>query len=145
MVDVSKFGRNISEASGISRLMDDLGDAFAAGRDMLMLGGGNPAHIPEVQEHFRESVKRLLANGDEFEWAVGNYDPPQGNKGFIEAVTKLLADEFGWDIEPKNIALTNGSQSAFFILFNMFAGAFEDGVKKKILFPITQFINTHSS
>jgi valine--pyruvate aminotransferase len=48
----------------------------------------------------------------------------------------LLADEFGWDIESKNIALTNGSQAAFFILFNMFAGAFENGSKKKILFPL---------
>ena len=136
MVNVSKFGRKIAEAGGISRLMDDLGEALAAGRDMLMLGGGNPAHIPEMQEHFRESVQRLLANGDEFERAVGDYYPPQGNKEFIEAVARLLADEFGWDIEPKNIALTNGSQSAFFILFNMFAGAFEGGVKKKILFPL---------
>ena len=48
----------------------------------------------------------------------------------------MLADEFGWDIQPKNIALTNGSQSAFFVLFNMFAGAFEDGANKKIMFPL---------
>ncbi|MHC4088147.1 MAG: valine--pyruvate transaminase [Planctomycetota bacterium] len=136
MMKISKFGRKIAEASGISRLMADLGDSLNAGRDMLMLGGGNPAHIPEVQEHFRESVQKLLANGDEFELAVGNYDPPQGNKEFIEAVARLLTDEFGWDIGEKNVALTNGSQSAFFILFNMFAGAFEGGAKKKILFPL---------
>ncbi|MHC4640281.1 MAG: valine--pyruvate transaminase [Planctomycetota bacterium] len=136
MVNISKFGKKISEASGINRLMDDLGDAFAAGRDMLMLGGGNPAHIPEVQEHFRDSVQRLLDRSGEFERAIGNYDPPQGNKEFIEAVARLLADEFGWDIQPKHIALTNGSQSAFFILFNMFAGAFENGAKKKIMFPL---------
>ena len=137
MVDVSKFGSKIAEPGGISRLMDDLGVALAVGRDMLMLGGGNPAHIPGVQEHFRDSVQRLLANGDEFDRAIGNYDPPQGNKEFIEAVARLLADEFGWEIESKNIALTNGSQTAFFILFNMFAGAFEGGAKKKILFPLT--------
>jgi valine--pyruvate aminotransferase len=136
MMNVSKYGKKIAEASGISRLMDDLGHALAAGRDILMLGGGNPAHIPEVQEHFRESVTKLLENGGAFERAIGNYDPPQGNKEFIEAVAKLLADEFGWDIDSKNIALTNGSQSAFFILFNIFAGAFEDSAKKKILFPL---------
>ncbi|MDH4239940.1 MAG: valine--pyruvate transaminase [Phycisphaerae bacterium] len=135
-MNVSKFGKKIAGASGISRLMDDLGHALSSGRDMLMLGGGNPAHIPEVQEHFRESVHRLLANGDEFERTVGNYDPPQGNKGFIEAISGLLADEFGCNVNPKNIALTNGSQSAFFILFNMFAGAFEGGDRKKILFPL---------
>jgi valine--pyruvate aminotransferase len=136
MVNLSKFGKKISEASGISRLMDDLGHALSSGRDMLMLGGGNPAHIPGVQEHFRESVQRLLANGDDFERAVGNYDSPQGNKEFIEAVASLLANEFDWEIEAKNIVLTNGSQSAFFILFNMFAGAFEGDAKKKILFPL---------
>jgi valine--pyruvate aminotransferase len=136
MVNVSKFGKKIAEESGISRLMDDLGHALSSGRDMLMLGGGNPAHIPRVQERFRESVQRLLANGDDFERAIGNYDPPQGNKEFIEAVASLLANEFAWEIEAKNIVLTNGSQSAFFILFNMLAGAFEGDAKKKILFPL---------
>ena len=136
MVDVSKFGKKIAEASGISRLMDDLGDALATGRNILMLGGGNPAHIRRVQEQFRESMLNLLDNGSKFERSIGDYDPPQGNKEFIKAVAKLLADEFGWDIQSKNIALTNGSQSAFFIFFNMFAGAFEGEADKKIMFPL---------
>jgi valine--pyruvate aminotransferase len=136
MVNVSKFGKKIAEASGISRLMDDLGDALATGRNILMLGGGNPAHIRRVQEQFRQSILKLLDNGSKFERAIGDYDPPQGNKEFVDAVAKLLADEFGWDIQSKNIALTNGSQSAFFIFFNMFAGAFEDGADKKIMFPL---------
>ena len=136
MVNVSRFGKKIAQMSGISRLMDDLGDALAESRNILMLGGGNPAHIPRVQEHFRESMLKLLENGGEFERAIGNYGPPQGNKEFIKAISRLLANEFGWDIKSKNIALTNGSQSAFFILFNMFAGAFEGGANKKILFPL---------
>ncbi len=136
MVNVSEFGKKIAEASGISRLMDDLGHALSSGRNMLMLGGGNPAHIPRVQERFRESMQKLLESGGEFELVIGNYDPPQGNKEFIEAVARLLANEFGWDVKEKNIALTNGSQSAFFILFNMFAGTFDGGAKKKILFPL---------
>ena len=101
-----------------------------------MLGGGNPAHIPNVQKYFRNSMEKLLHNGAEFERAIGNYDPPVGNKEFIEAITTLLKDELGWDIEPKNVALTNGSQTAFFILFNIFAGAFEGGIIKKIMFPL---------
>ena len=74
--------------------------------------------------------------GGEFERAIGNYDPPSGNTEFIEAIASLLRAELGWDIQPKNIALTNGSQTAFFILFNIFAGAFEDGTDKKILLPL---------
>ncbi len=124
MAKLSRFAKKIATGSGIGQLMDDLSIAFAQGRDILMLGGGNPAHIPEVQRHFRESMQKLLANGHEFERAIGDYDPSQGNREFIEAITALLANEFGWDIHPKNIALTNGSQSAFFILFNIFAGEF---------------------
>ena len=137
MVKLSDFGKKITVQSGISQLMDDLGNALVESRNVLMLGGGNPAHIPEVQRHFRESILRLLKSEKEFERAIGNYDPPQGNKEFIAAMCGLLRGELGWDIRPKNIALTNGSQSAFFILFNIFAGAFKGQTNKKILLPLT--------
>jgi len=137
MMKISDFGKKIAVQSGISQLMDDLGNALAKRRDVLMLGGGNPAHIPEVQKHFRESILKLLRSEKEFERAIGNYDPPQGKKEFIEAMCALLRDQLCWDIRPKNIALTNGSQSAFFILFNIFAGAFERQANKKILLPLT--------
>ncbi len=132
---ISKFGQKIAVTSGIGQLMDDLTLALSGRPDIVMLGGGNPAHIPEVQKYFRESMANLLTSGDRFERAIGNYDPPQGNKEFIEAVSALLGKEFGCDIKPTNVALTNGSQSAFFILFNIFAGAFDEG-KKKIMFPL---------
>ena len=133
---VSQFGKKIGETSGIGRLMEDLGDALSAGEDIFMLGGGNPAHIPEVEAAFRSSMAKLLRDGRAFERTIGTYDPPGGNKDFIEAMASLLRRELGWDVQSKNIALTNGSQTAFFILFNMFAGVYEGGIKKKILFPL---------
>ncbi|MDH3981686.1 MAG: valine--pyruvate transaminase, partial [Kiritimatiellaceae bacterium] len=54
-----------------------------------------------------------------------------------EALAELLRETFGWNITAKNIALTNGSQNAFFCLFNLFAGEMPNGSKKKILFPLT--------
>jgi valine--pyruvate aminotransferase len=133
---ISLFGKKIATESGIGRLMEDLGTVLSQRRDMFMLGGGNPAHIQQVQKYFRKSMEMLLLNGGEFERAIGNYDPPSGNLEFIESIAKLLRGELGWDIQPKNIALTNGSQTAFFILFNIFAGAFENGIDKKILLPL---------
>ena len=135
-MEVSRFGRKIAERSGIGQLMEDLGIAYSQGRNVLMLGGGNPAHIPKVQEYFRGSMEKLLQNGDEFERAIGYYDPPGGNREFIEAISALLRNELGWDVRPENVALTNGSQSAFFILFNIFAGDFEGRPGRKILFPL---------
>ncbi len=135
-MEVSRFGRKIAETSGIGQLMEDLGIAYSEGRNILMLGGGNPAHIPDVQKYFRSSMEKLLRNGDEFERAIGNYDPPGGNREFVEGVSALLRSELSWDIGPENVVLTNGSQTAFFILFNMFAGSYESRTRKKILFPL---------
>lgn len=132
----SKFGQKFGSNVGILQLMDDLGNALASGEKMLMLGGGNPSHIPQVQAHFRERMVNVLASNGEFERFVGNYGPPQGDKTFIEALVALLNKRYSWGLRPQNIALTSGSQTAFFSLFNLFAGVFEDGTPKKILLPL---------
>lgn len=133
---ISAFGEKTAQTSGIGRLMYDLGQALSGNKDMLMLGGGNPAHIPEVQKLIHNAVQEILDNKTEFKSVIGDYDPPGGNIEFITALSRLLNKEFGWKIGPENIALTNGSQSGFFSLFNIFAGKFKDGTKKKILFPL---------
>lgn len=135
-MNVSKFGKKIAVQSGIGQLMDDLGAAASNGREVFMLGGGNPAHIPAVEERFRRSVGAMLQDGGRLDRALGSYDAPHGNAEFAGAVAKLLSDQFGWRIGPRNVAVTNGSQSAFFILFNLFAGDFDDGSRKKVLFPL---------
>ncbi|HOP30221.1 MAG TPA: valine--pyruvate transaminase [Spirochaetota bacterium] len=133
----SMFGDKVSQKSGINVLMDDLGQAMSVNRDMLMLGGGNPAHIPAVQKIFRESMMKVMETGRAFEECVGNYDTPQGNPLYLDELAALLNRLYGWNITAKNIALTNGSQSAFFLLFNMFSGRYSDGSFKKILLPLT--------
>lgn len=132
----SKFGRKFTSMSGILQLMDDLGKAMAGSEDVLMLGGGNPAHIPQVQQRFIARMDRMLEHAGEFERLIGNYDAPQGEPQFIEALAGLLRRHYGWDLGPANIALTNGSQTSFFYLFNMLAGEFEDGTYRKILLPL---------
>lgn len=134
---LSRFGKKFSGKAGITRLMDDLGNALADGKDMIMMGGGNPAHIPEVQAAFRSRMRKILGEQENVKKMIGIYDPPQGDKAFISALASLLQREFGWNISEKNIALSNGSQSAFFMLFNMFAGDYEDGVNRKIHFPLS--------
>ena len=101
---------------------------MAGEQEVLMLGGGNPAHIAEVQAFFRARMQRLLDTPAEFARVVGDYDPPQGNKAFLTALAGLLNREYGWGLSADNVALTAGSQSAFFLLFNMFAGEFAGGV-----------------
>ena len=133
----STFATRFTGHSGIVQLMEDLGDAMAGNDEILMLGGGNPSHIPQVQQFFHERMQRILDNPAEFAHIIGNYDSPQGEKQFIQALARLLGDKYGWKIGPENIALTAGSQSGFFILFNTLGGEFDDGTHRKILLPLT--------
>ncbi|NUQ39144.1 MAG: valine--pyruvate transaminase [Caldilineales bacterium] len=134
---LSTFGQKFTGQSGILQLMDDLGSALAAGdKHTIMLGGGNPAKIPQVQLLLRQRMLNMLHDEESFERMVGDYTSPQGHAPFIAALARLLRRNFGWEIGPEHIALTNGSQTSFFYLFNLFAGAFADGGFKKILLPL---------
>ncbi len=131
----TQFGNKFTGESGILRLMDDLGRA-ARQEGVIMLGGGNPSHIPQVEEVFRARMERMLDSEGDFERLIGEYDGPAGNAAFSEALVDLLRTEYGWEIDTGNVVLTNGSQTAFFFLFNLVAGACEDGSFKRILLPL---------
>ncbi|MDX1282187.1 valine--pyruvate transaminase [Shewanella colwelliana] len=130
----SKFGEKFNRYSGITRLMDDLNDGLQT-PGAIMLGGGNPAAIPAMQDYFHQVSAEMLKSG-ELIAALGNYDGPQGKDGLLKSLAALLRDTYGWEITEKNISLTNGSQSAFFYLFNLLAGTQPDGSHKKILLPL---------
>ena len=133
----SKFGERLCGGSGIEELMDDLGNAMAmGGPDTKMLGGGQPAHIPEVNALWRRRMEELMGTAGAFEKMLSNYDPPRGNPHFLEALAQLFRESLGWDITAKNIAITSGGQTAFFFLFNALAGEFNDGRSQKILLPL---------
>lgn len=129
----SRFGERFTQKSGISQLMDDLGNALNSKEPVNMLGGGNPAVIDEVNAVYRSVYDTL---DDAFIDSIGNYSTPQGDAGLITALCDFFNRHYQWHISKENIALTNGSQNAFFYLLNMFAGEFTDGKLKKILLPL---------
>ena len=134
-MQLSKFGKKYTQFSGITQLMQDLNDGLKGG-DMIMLGGGNPAQIPQVQSVIQQHLEQLLQSG-ELMSTISNYDGPKGKDSFIAALVKLFNNKFDWNITEENIALTNGSQNAFFYIFNLLAGKFEDGQHRKVFFPLT--------
>jgi len=134
---LSKFGVKFTKESGVLNLMHDLGAALASGGDWIMLGGGNPASIPEMEAVFRDSMRRTLDTPGKFETLIGRYDAPGGNRELVDAIVSLLTREYGWPITAANVALTSGSQTSFFYLFNALAGRGEGGSHKKILLPLT--------
>ena len=130
----SAFGDKFTRFSGITRLMGDMNDGLRT-PGAVMLGGGNPAQIPEMQDYFQTLLSEMLAEGKLTE-ALCNYDGPQGKDVLRHALAGMLQKELGWQLDAQNIALTNGSQSAFFYLFNLFAGRRADGSMSKVLFPL---------
>ena len=135
--EFSKFGQHLGSGSGIGDLMDDLGHALASGSPTLkMLGGGQPAHIPEITAVWRRRLEELLGEPGGLERALTIYDPPRGNPAFLQAIATLFRQNFGWDLGPENIAVTSGGQTAFYFLFNLLAGEMADGSNRKILLPL---------
>lgn len=135
----SDFGQKLNAHSGILQLMDDLGKPLPQGVPSFQLGGGNPARIEQVEKVYRREMESLLQRGDDFENALARYDAPVGRISFIESLAELLSSTYGWKISAKNIAISNGSQSAFFYLFNLFSGKVSNDKnckKKTILFPL---------
>ena len=132
----SNFGEKIGGKCGIVELMKGLGEALTENKEMRMMGGGNPAAIPEIQNIWRNQIKALLQNPNQLDTVLGDYDGPSGNPEFLNKLADLLNQKYHWNISAKNISITSGAQTAFFFLFNLLAGKFPDGSKKKILLPI---------
>ena len=115
--------------------MEDLGEALNVNPDLLFLGGGNPASIPEFEALAAKHMKAIANDQKQLHKLIGVYQSPQGSEEFIAELVKYFQQQCGWDIRPGNIAITNGSQSAFFSLINMLAGDC-NGKNKEILFPM---------
>ncbi|MCP4470087.1 MAG: valine--pyruvate transaminase [Gammaproteobacteria bacterium] len=132
-MNLSDFGKRFQAYSGITHLMDDLAEGMAQ-PGVIMLGGGNPASIPEVEAVFNRVIDRLHRSG-KLVATLANYDAPQGKAIFLETLAEFFRQHYGWKISSRNIALTHGSQSAFFILFNSFAGK-SGATRKRVLIPL---------
>ncbi|MDG1311864.1 MAG: valine--pyruvate transaminase [Porticoccaceae bacterium] len=133
---LSNFGQKFTAKTGIVELMDDLGTALNENPDMIFMGGGNPGRIPEAEATFKQRLETVLADPQQLHSLMGIYQSPQGDKVFRGQIASLLKKEFGWNLSERNIAISNGSQSAFFILYNMLAGKMPDGSHRAIHLPL---------
>jgi len=134
---LSKFGQKFSGRTGIVSLMDDLGTALTENPDMIFMGGGNPARIPEVEDRFKACLDAISADPDKRHTMLGIYQAPKGDLDFRKQLADYLVRAFKWPINHNNIAVANGSQSAFFALYNMFAGDMPDGSTGTIHLPLS--------
>ncbi|MFZ8929209.1 MAG: valine--pyruvate transaminase, partial [Pseudohongiellaceae bacterium] len=133
---LSSFGEKYTGQSGIVDLMADLGEALHTNPNMISMGGGNPSRIPTVEEIYRDLLVNLLSAPNGTYNILGKYQPPQGDEQLLKQLAQLLRAEYGWPITDRNVAISNGGQSAFFVLSNLLAGKYTDGSIKQIRFPL---------
>ena len=134
---LSAFGTRFAGESGIVELMDDLGSALIENPNMIMMGGGNPGRLPEAEDLFRSRLEAVMADARKRHQLFGLYQPPAGDPDFRKEVAAYLKKQFGWPLTAANVAVANGSQSAFFVLMNMFAGDMPDGSRRSVHLPLT--------
>jgi valine--pyruvate aminotransferase len=132
----SDFGARYTRRTAAAELMLDLAHAASAPAPVYMLGGGNPARIPEVEAVYRRRLNEIAADAAQFGRFAGQYSDPAGDPAFRDAVAGALSAEFDWRLERCNVALTAGSQLAFFFLFNWLAGPHADGARRRLLLPL---------
>ncbi|NND35809.1 MAG: valine--pyruvate transaminase [Gammaproteobacteria bacterium] len=136
-MEFSRFGNRFTRHTGARQLMDDLGAAMTSEGPVMMLGGGNPAHIPQVLDMLAARTRQVADHPREFRRMIADYASPAGEDRFRAALAAMLGREYGWEVGPQNVALTGGSQGGFFQLFNLLAGEFDDGSWRRVLLPLT--------
>ena len=134
----TRFARRMTRPTGALELMDDLGRALARAdtRELRMLGGGNPARIDAVEALYRRRLVDIAGDPAQFGRFAASYSAPAGDLSFRAAVAELLAREYGWPLDARNVGLASGSQAAFFFLFNLFAGERVEGGRARVLLPL---------
>jgi valine--pyruvate aminotransferase len=132
----STFAARFARRTGALELMADLGAAAQSGGTVHMLGGGNPARIPAVETAYRRRLVEIAADSAQFGRFAGQYSDPAGDPAFRDAVVAELSSRYGWALDRRNVALTAGSQLAFFFLFNWLAGPRPDGARRRLLLPL---------
>jgi valine--pyruvate aminotransferase len=133
---LSAFGEKFSAKSGIVELMDDLGSALSENPDMIFMGGGNPGRLQEVEAIFQKRLDAVMEDPKQRHALFGIYQAPHGDLDFREQLARFLSRHCGWKLTANNISISNGSQPAFFALYNMFAGTMSDGSQRRIHLPL---------
>lgn len=136
-MQLSNFGEKFASPSGISELMEDLSTALADDPSILFMGGGNPGRVLAAEQLFCDQLQALLNDSHRRHELLGVYQSPSGDRALREEVAAYLRQSFGWEVAIDNVALSNGSQAAFFVLFNLLAGQCPDGISRHVRLPFS--------
>ncbi len=135
---LTQVGEQMSALTGVRAIMKDIIETLRSGKgqDFINLSAGNPVILPEVETLWRDCTAELLASED-YGNVVCRYGSSQGYEPLIEAIAQDFHQRYGWEINDRNILITPGSQSLYFLAANAFGGRTEEGELKNIVLPLS--------
>lgn len=133
---ISRFGQQMSHLSGVRAIMKDIIEVLKTGQSFINLSAGNPVILPEIEQLWRDCTTDLLASS-EYGEVVCRYGSSQGYQPFIDAVLDDFNQRYGLQLTERNILVTPGSQSLYFLAANALAGYAQEGHLKTIVLPLS--------
>ncbi len=135
---LTQFGDRMSHLSGVRAIMKDIDETLRADhhREFINLSAGNPVILPAVEHLWRDCTADLLSSSD-YGDVVCRYGSSQGYQPLIEAIVNDFNQRYGLMLSDRNILITAGSQSLYFLAANALGGYTQDGVLKRIVLPLS--------
>ncbi|HEY9639963.1 MAG TPA: valine--pyruvate transaminase [Coleofasciculaceae cyanobacterium] len=135
---LTQFGDRMSHLSGVRAIMKDIIDTLRSGqgKDFINLSVGNPVILPEVEQLWRDCTMELLASS-EYGEVVCRYGSSQGYQPLLAAVVDDFNQRYGLQLTERNLLITPGSQSLYFLAANALGGYTSDGDLKQIILPLS--------
>jgi valine--pyruvate aminotransferase len=135
---LTQFGQQMSRLTGVRAIMKDIIETLQADPDAnwINLSAGNPLILPEVEAMWRRYTHQLL-DSSEFGEVICRYGATQGYTPLVEAVVDCFNSRYGWNLTPRHILITPGSQSLYFFAINSLGGYGSSGQFRSILLPLS--------
>jgi valine--pyruvate aminotransferase len=135
---LTRIGTQMSALTGVRAIMKDIIETLrdGQGKTFINLSAGNPVILPEVEQLWRDCTMELLSS-PEYGEVVCRYGASQGYAPLVEAIVEDFNQRYGLSLNARQVLITPGSQSLYFLAANAFGGLDNAGNLKRIVLPLS--------
>jgi valine--pyruvate aminotransferase len=135
---LTRIGTQMSALTGVRAIMKDIIETLrnSQGKTFINLSAGNPVILPEVEQLWRNCTLELL-NSPEYGEVVCRYGASQGYAPLVDAIVDDFNGRYGLSLNARQVLITPGSQSLYFLAANAFGGLDNAGNLKRIVLPLS--------
>jgi valine--pyruvate aminotransferase len=135
---LTRIGTQMSALTGVRAIMKDIIETLRAGQGQtfINLSAGNPVILPEVEQLWRDSTMELL-DSPEYGEVVCRYGASQGYEPLVNAIVADFNRRYGLTLNHRQVLITPGSQSLYFLAANAFGGRDKQDRLKRIVLPLS--------